>query len=99
MGKKIAVGIFLLFCLYVFMMWYSPYDADKTIGGLCAKAEIGEKEESFLSKLDQKELSILKKIGTELRAQQYAPPVFSAAFCTISVEDGIIVGKKFLTAE
>jgi hypothetical protein len=81
------------------MLWYSPYDANKTIGNLCAKAEIGEKVESFLIKLDRKESSLLKKIGTELRAQQYAPPVFSAAFCTISVKDGIIVEKEFLTAE
>jgi len=101
--KKIVIGIILFICCYAFILWYSPYDANKTIGSLCAKAKIGEKTEAFQAKLDQQELNILKKRGrieeAEYRASQVAYVSLTVATCIVSTKNGIIVEREFLPAE
>jgi hypothetical protein len=92
---KIFLTIFILIVLYVGLLDYQLYAANKEAAYICALAIVGENIDTYKNDL-------YKKMGIEVeyfdkgrRFNSFASLAFGVATCEIKIEGEVIVSKEF----
>jgi hypothetical protein len=105
MKMKTIILLAILIGIPAFMVgfaMYSVFNANKTESFVCSKANINKKFETFLAELDQAGINRQWKSDTLENEFRYVhmtyAMTYSAAFCKLEIENGVIVRKDFTKA-
>jgi hypothetical protein len=93
---KVFIGIFIFIVLYVALLNYQIYAANKKVARYCELAVIGESFETYKKKVRDSidENAVFNDEKAEHDFNAFAPLSFGIAFCKIKTDGGKIISKE-----